>query len=82
MCPIIVDGIEYYSATEVIKHLSITRQTLWRWRQNSNIPAGRLFRNHQLVFTSSELEEIEIFANRLVPCSAQTEGQLTLFSKA
>ena len=78
---ITVDGIEYATATELLDELKISRQTLWRWRQQGKIPSGRLHRNNKLVFTSEEAASIRGFANRLEPALVENHGQLRLFER-
>lgn len=62
-----IEGVRYYSATDVHEELGIARQTLWRWRKASKIPQGRLYRGYQVVFTAEEMAQIREFANRLEP---------------
>lgn len=62
-----IEGVTYYSATDVHEELGIARQTLWRWRQASKIPPGRRYRGYKVVFTAAELVQIREFANRLEP---------------
>lgn len=62
-----IDGVQYYSATDVHEELGIARQTLWRWRQASKIPQGRRHRGYKIVFTAEEVAQIRDFANRLEP---------------
>jgi len=57
----------YYTIKDVTATLSITRQTLWRWRCEGKIPQGQRFRDKQLLFTQSEFRQIEAFANRIEP---------------
>lgn len=62
-----IEGVRYYSATDVYEELGIARQTLWRWRKASKIPGGRRYRGYQVVFTAKEMVQIRQFANRLEP---------------
>ena len=73
-----VDGAAYYTMNDILDSLSITRQTLWRWRLEGKVPAGRRFRDKQLIFTRSEFEIIKGFANRIGPTSV-AGPQLRLF---
>jgi len=75
----VIDGVNYYTTTEITGRLSVTRQTLWRWRSSGKIPYGHRFRNKQVVFTESELKEIEEYANRIEPLHIASP-QLSLFS--
>ena len=66
--PIQIDSVTYYSATEVIGDLNVSRQTLWRWRNEGKVPAGHRYRGQaSVLFTSAEAEEIRQFANRIEP---------------
>lgn len=62
-----INGIEYFSAAEVAKEAGVSRQTLWRWRTEGQVPAGRRFRGHLLLFSDLELQTIRQYANRLEP---------------
>jgi len=77
--PLGINGTDYYTAAEITDRLSITRQTLWRWRSSGKIPSGHRFRDKQVVFTESELKAIEQYANKIEPLSA-INPQLSLFS--
>jgi len=77
--PFIIDGINYYTTTEITGRLSVTRQTLWRWRSSGKIPYGHRFRDNQIVFTESELRVIEEFANKIEPLPTASP-QLSLFN--
>ena len=74
-----VDGVTYYTMKDIVNSLSITRQTLWRWRLERKVPIGHRFRDKQLLFTKSEFEIIKDFANRIEPTSV-TSPQLKLFN--
>ena len=74
-----IEGIPYYSASELLKELGISRQTLWRWRRHGSIPQGNLFRGRTLVFTETEADEIRQFANRIEPITNAEKYQLALF---
>ena len=76
--PLVIEGTNYYTAAEITDRLSITRQTLWRWRSSGKIPYGHRFRDKQVVFTELELGEIEEYANRIEPPPAASP-QLRLF---
>ncbi len=79
-----IAGITYVSAAALQKELRISRQTLWRWRQEAKVPAGYRFRNRQILFTAAEVETIREFANRLEPAEAgagSTRRQLRLFNQ-
>jgi predicted site-specific integrase-resolvase len=65
--PLSINGTTYFTAVEITESLSITRQTLWRWRIEGKVPAGRRFRDKQIIYTRPEFEAIERFANRVEP---------------
>lgn len=67
-----IDGITYFSAADVHRQIGVARQTLWRWRRARKIPAGRRYRDRQVVFTREEVDAIRKYANRLVP--TETSG--------
>lgn len=77
--PLVIGGVEYFAAAEVCRAIGISRQTLWRWRQDSRIPAGSRFRGKRLVFSSDELEEIRSYASLLEPADHRPVAQMTLF---
>ena len=62
-----IDGRTYFPAAEVARSVGVSRQTLWRWRQAGKVPAGRRFRDRQIVYTPDELDQIQGFAARLEP---------------
>jgi predicted DNA-binding transcriptional regulator AlpA len=76
-----VNGIKYLSLAEVSADLRISRQTVWRWRQQGKIPGGHRFRNRQVVFSMDEVEAIREYANRIEPINTDT-NQLGLFESA
>lgn len=77
--PVSVEGVEYFSAAEVVEFLGISRVTLWRWRSDQKIPQGSLLRGRRVVFTAAELGAIRSFALRIEPISPEGADQLRLF---
>jgi excisionase family DNA binding protein len=80
--PVKVEGQEYITNSEVSDELGVSRQTLWRWREKGNIPAGLRYRTRQVLFKRDEVEAIRQFANRLEPIELGSGGggrQLALF---
>jgi predicted DNA-binding transcriptional regulator AlpA len=75
-----IDGIQYVTMVEVLERLGISRQTLWRWRDEDAVPAGRRFRGRTILFTESEFEVIRDYANRMEPVKPRSGAkQLRLF---
>jgi predicted DNA-binding transcriptional regulator AlpA len=78
--PIDIDGVTYFSANEVANAAGVSRQTFWRWRREGVVPLGRLFRDRQLLFNRSEIEQAQEYANRVEPLDATAPDQLKLFN--
>jgi predicted DNA-binding transcriptional regulator AlpA len=78
--PIYVSGLRYFTASEVVDQLGVSRQTLWRWRQDGKIPSGHRFRNRYVVFTPAEVKAIEHFATQIDPIEPADNVQGDLFS--
>jgi predicted DNA-binding transcriptional regulator AlpA len=79
--PVDVDGARYLTAAEVAERAGVSRQTLWRWRQETKVPAGARYRDRQLLFSEAEAEAVEEYAHRLEPATPTgTAGQLRLFN--
>ncbi len=78
-----LDGEVYLCVSEVVERLGVSRQTLWRWRTEGEIPTGHRYRRGQVVFSLPEVEQIEAFAHRLEPSrvgSSSDSNQLHLFN--
>ena len=78
--PTIINEISYIAASELLEQLDISRQTLWRWRQEGKIPAGHRFRGKQVLFSPEEVEVILEYANRIEPIAGSSDAQLNLFN--
>jgi len=76
---VVIDDVRYYSGTEVVQQLGITRQTLWRWRQDGKVPLGHRYRNGQVLFSAKELDMVREYANRIEPIAPTDSSQLRLF---
>lgn len=61
--PTEIDGSVFYSCTEVASACGVSRQTIWRWRQDGLIPIGRSRRGRSVVFSATELEYIRAHAS-------------------
>jgi len=77
--PVLRDGVQYFTMNEIEEALSISRTTLWRWRNAGEIPAGHRFRR-MTVFTKEEFDAVRAFANRLEPIQANDRNQMRLFN--
>ena len=78
--PLIINDISYLTTTDILENLDITRQTLWRWRQEGKIPSGHRFRGRQVLFTPNEVEEIQEYATRIEPIEHPERKQIGLFN--
>lgn len=74
-----INGAEYYSASDLAQELSISRQTLWRWRHEGKIPQGHRFRDKRILFTADEAEAVREFATKLEPANSTQPDQFKLF---
>ena len=81
--PVQIKGIRLYTMSEVAQVAEVTRQTVWRWKRDGKIPAGRRYRGRELLFTQEEMEDIYAYAHRLEleGSSSGFEDQLKLFSE-
>lgn len=81
--PVNINNISYLPVSELLDELEVTRQTLWRWRQEGKIPAGHRMRNRMVVFSPVEVDEIKAFANQVEPIEPVGEAmpQLNLFDQ-
>ena len=74
-----ISGVTYFSTAEVTEEVGISRQTLWRWRQEGRIPPGHRYRNRNVLFTTHEVETIRHFANRIEPIAHPDVEEPQLF---
>lgn len=79
--PLLIDGVEYYSMTEVVAAARVSRATFWRWRAAGQVPCGHLLRGKRVVFTAAEFATIRSFALRVEPISPEAREQLPLFGR-
>ena len=77
---IIINDIEYFSSSELTESLNISRQTLWRWRQEGKVPQGHRFRDKRVCFTKDEVEIIKDFSTRIEPIDSDNQIQMGLFN--
>ena len=73
--PIEIEGVEYFTATDIQREVGVVRQTLWRWRRARKIPQGRRYRGRTIVFTRAEVEAIREYSNRLEPADSPPRRQ-------
>ena len=78
--PLTIEGVCFYTNTEVADILGVSRQTLWRWRAEGGVPQGRRYRRKAVVFTQEEFDQIAAFANRVEPIQSDGRAQRALFS--
>jgi|ERR1022692_395682 hypothetical protein len=68
----------FYEATEVLRVIGVSRQTLWSWRRGKFIPPGNRFRN-RIVFSESDFASIVAHAAKIEPVEfGETKNQLKL----
>ncbi len=72
--PILIEGVRYFTAGDVTEKAKVSRQTLWRWRQEGHAPSGRRYRGRHLLFTEEELTQVVRFAHRLEPAGPALEA--------
>jgi len=77
--PFEIKGLKYFSLSEAADQANVTRQTLWRWRQERKVPMGHKYRGRQVIYTPAEVRGIEEFANRIDPIDPPSPGQRDLF---
>lgn len=76
-----IEGITYFTATDIQREIGVARQTLWRWRKSHKIPQGRRYRDRQVVFTETEVASIRGYANRLEPAEIADADHLKRISR-
>lgn len=79
--PTVIQQIEYFSHNEVADRVGVDRTTLWRWRKEGEVPAGRRFRGNIVLFTEAEVRDIESYAFRIEPINSGDSAQIPLFDK-
>jgi predicted DNA-binding transcriptional regulator AlpA len=81
--PVEVSGKRFFNVTDVTEIVGVTRQSIWRWRKDNEIPDGRRYRGRELLFTREEVEKIYAHAHRLEPADSteEFEDQLKLFKQ-
>lgn len=79
--PLEIDGAQFLTQAEVLDLCGITRQTLWRWRQEGKIPSGHRLRGRTVVFSSDEVQAIRDYALRIEPIDTSEAAQMALFDR-
>ncbi len=79
--PLKVNNIIYLTSTEHQEELNLSRQTLWRWRQDGKVSQGHRYRRHQAIFTPDETQAIRDYANQVEPIDPESCDRLSLFNK-
>ena len=81
LLPLTLHDVIYYTLNEVAEKVGRRRETIWRWITSKKVPEGRRYRDKELLFTESELEQIYAYAHRLAPIGASDPDQLRLFTQ-
>jgi predicted DNA-binding transcriptional regulator AlpA len=81
MVPLSIDGTTFYALVDVASEAGVSRQTIWRWRQDGKIPVGHIYRDRRVVFSESEARAVLDYANRIEPANGP-RNQLSLFDEA
>ena len=55
--PTEIQGVPYFTHTEIADQMGVRRETLWRWRREGKVPQGSKFRGKQVLFTEAEVAE-------------------------
>jgi hypothetical protein len=75
-----IKGLKYFTLAEAAELARVSRQTLWRWRQEQKVPQGHKYRGRQVIYTPAEAREIEQYAHRIDPIDAAPPVQKDLFN--
>ena len=76
--PVELNNRLYFSVNEVLGDTGVSRQTLWRWRQDGKVPLGHRFRDRQILFDEEEFHAIRSYATHVEPLDDGAR-QLRLF---
>jgi hypothetical protein len=76
--PVELNNRLYFSVNEVLGDTGVSRQTLWRWRQDGKVPLGHRFRDRQILFDEDEFHAIRSYATHVEPLDDGAR-QLRLF---
>ena len=79
--PLTIEGATFLTNGEAAERAGVSRQTIWRWRADGKIPAGRQYRGKTILFTLAEIDlGSSEDANRMEPLTTEIPGQLGLFA--
>lgn len=76
--PVELNNRRYFAVNEVLVDIGVSRQTLWRWRQDGKVPLGHRFRDRQILFDEEEFHAIRGYATQVEPLDGRAR-QLRLF---
>lgn len=79
--PMQIEGVTFYSVSDLTDELGVSRQTLWRWRSDRHVPPGRKYRNREVLFTETEVERIREYANRMEPIDPSSRARIRPFNR-
>jgi predicted site-specific integrase-resolvase len=71
-----VGGNTYFCLGEVADQIGVSRQTLWRWRQQGKVPLGVRRRDRQVLFNAEDIRRIDEYANHLEPAHVTVRSDL------
>lgn len=57
----------FYSTSEVLSKVRVSRNTLFLWFKYKKIPEVRRDRNNHRIFTSRDIQRILHYKNKLIP---------------
>ncbi len=80
--PLIISGLTYFTASDAAQQMAVSRQTLWRWRQEAKIPPDHRFRNRHVVLTPAMVKEIEQYATWIDPIDPPNDPHRDLLQGA
>jgi hypothetical protein len=66
-----IAGTTYLFAVDLARQVGVSRTTLYRWRQDGKIPAGRRDRRRLILFTLAEAQIVRDYADRLEPATVK-----------
>lgn len=64
----------FYSTSEVLTKVKVSRNTLFLWFKHKKIPEVRRDRNSHRIFTANDIQRILSYKNKLIPPSKVALG--------